>query len=61
MLRSALVGLIGVDTESELRQMAAVMRLVMLTSESEADKTVVLDAIHALLETMAPNQDQKGE
>jgi hypothetical protein len=52
MLRSALVGLIGADTEPELRQMEATIRLL---PASEADKAVSINAIHALLETMAPN------
>lgn len=49
LLRSALVGLIGADTEHELRQMEATMRLL---PAPEDDKAVSLNAIHALLATM---------
>lgn len=49
MLRAALVGLIGADTEVELRQMEATMRLL---PAPEADKAVSINAIHALLATM---------
>lgn len=48
LLRSALIGLIGVDTESDLRQMEATMRLL---PAPENDKTVSINAIHALLAT----------
>lgn len=48
LLRAALVGLIGVDTEAELRQMEAAMRSL---PAPEADKAVSINAIHALLET----------
>ena len=49
LLRSALVGLIGADSEQELRQMEATMRLL---PAPEADKAVSINAIHALLATM---------
>lgn len=52
MLRSALVGLIGADTEPELRQMAETMRML---PAPEADKAVSINAIHALLATMPAN------
>ena len=52
MLRRALVGLIGADSEQELRQMEATMRLL---PAPEADKAVSINAIHALLATMPPN------
>lgn len=51
MLRSALAGLIGVDTEDELRQMETTMRLF---PAPEADKAVSINAIHALLQTLPP-------
>ena len=51
-LRAALVGLIGADTEQELREMEATMRLL---PAPEADKAVSINAIHALLATMPPN------
>lgn len=53
LLRSALAGLIGADTEDELRQMEATMRLL---PAPEADKAVSINAIHALLATMPPNE-----
>lgn len=49
MLRAALVGLIGADSEQELKQMEATMRLL---PAPEADKAVSINAIHALLSTM---------
>jgi len=52
MLRAALVGLIGVDGEDELRQMEATMRLL---PAPDADKAVSINAIHALLATVPPN------
>lgn len=63
LLRSALAGLIGADTEAELRQMEAVMRTL---PEPDADKAVSINAIHALLATMQPNAkltrpQQRGE
>lgn len=47
-LRSALAGLIGADTKEELEQMEAMMRIV---PAPDHDKTVSINAIHALLET----------
>ena len=58
MLRAALVGLIGADTEQELREMEATMRLL---PAPEADKAVSINAIHALLATMPPNAEVSGE
>ena len=52
LLRSALAGLIGADTETELRQMEVAMRLL---PAPDADKAVSINAIHALLATMTPN------
>lgn len=52
MLRSALAGLIGADTEDELRNMEAMMRLL---PAPEADKAVSINAIHALLSTIPGN------
>lgn len=54
MLRSALVGLIGADTEQELREMEAMMRLL---PAPEADKIVSINAIQALLATLPCNED----
>jgi len=48
MLRAALVGLIGADSEQELRQMEAAMRVL---PAPDADKAVSINAIHALLAT----------
>ncbi len=52
MLRVALIGLIGAETETELRQMEAAMRLL---PAPEGDKAVAINAIHALLATMPQN------
>jgi|GEM_PF-1548099 len=49
LLRSALVGLIGVSTEQELRQMETIMRSLIAPDQ---DKAASINAIHALLETM---------
>jgi hypothetical protein len=57
MLRAALVGLIGVDGEDELRQMEATMRLL---PAPDADKAVSINAIHALLATVPPNVELSG-
>lgn len=57
MLRAALVGLIGVDGEDELRQMEATMRLL---PAPDADKAVSINAIHALLATVPPNAQVTG-
>ena len=54
LLRSALVGLIGADTEQELREMEAMMRLL---PAPEADKIVSINAIQALLATLPCNED----
>lgn len=56
-LRSALAGLIGADTTDELRQMESAMRLL---PAPDADKAVSINAIHALLATMPPNDQAKG-
>lgn len=49
LLRSALIGMIGVDTEHDLKQMEAMVRT---QPAPEADKVVAINAIHALLATM---------
>lgn len=49
MLRSALVGLVGVDTRAELEELEAVMRLMPAPAQ---DKAATIDAIHALLATL---------
>ena len=56
-LRSALVGLIGADSEQELRQMEATMRLLPAPEE---DKAVSINAIHALLATLPVNAKVSG-
>lgn len=57
LLRSALIGLVGVSEKAELEQLAAAVRVL---PQSEADKAVSLDAIHALLATL-PGQREKQE
>lgn len=57
MLRAALAGLIGSDSEAELRQMEAALRLL---PAPDADKAVSINAIHALLATMTPNAEVSG-
>ena len=52
LLRSALVGLIGSDSEQELRQIEVTMRLLPAPDE---DKAVSINAIHALLATLPFN------
>ena len=47
-LRAALVGLVGADDEDALRQMEAALRLL---PAPDSDKTVTINAIHALLAT----------
>lgn len=47
-LRAALIALVGAETEDELRQMEAVIRLSPIP---DSDKTAMINAIHALLET----------
>jgi hypothetical protein len=54
MLRSALAGLIGADTEAELHQMEAIMRTISIT---DADRAASINAIHALLATMPTSQE----
>lgn len=49
LLRSALVGMLGVDTKHDLEQMEAMVRM---QPAPEADKAVAINAIHALLATM---------
>lgn len=49
LLRSALVGVIGVDGEEELKAMEAFIRTAPAPA---ADKAVSVDAIHALLATL---------
>lgn len=58
VLRSALVGLIGVDTEQELRQMEGLIRSHPVP---DADKAASINAIHALLATMPTNQPTRAE
>lgn len=48
-LRSALEGLIGAETEDELRQMELAIRSM---PAPEADRAVSINAIHALIATM---------
>lgn len=48
-LRSALKGLVGASTKQELDTMELIMRTL---PAPEADKTALINAIHALLETM---------
>jgi hypothetical protein len=57
ILRAALVGLIGADSEHELRQMETAMRLLPAPAE---DKAVSINAIHALLATL-PNLHEQIE
>ena len=56
-LRAALVGLVGVDTREELEQLEAVMRVVPAPAE---DKAKTIDAIHALLATLAEPGRKEG-
>lgn len=50
LLRTALVGLVGVDSRAELEQLEAAMRLMPAPAQ---DKAATIDAIHALLATGA--------
>jgi hypothetical protein len=50
-LRAALVGLVGVDGRAELEQLEAYTRALL--PATDADKAVMIDAIHALLTTLA--------
>jgi hypothetical protein len=52
LLRSALVGLIGANTEPELRQIESALRRL---PERDADRAVSIAAVHALLATITPN------
>lgn len=54
LLRSALAGLIGAVSEGELRQMEVAMRML---PAPDADKAVSINAIHAMLATMPPNDE----
>lgn len=58
MLRSALVGLIGANTERGLREMEAAVQVI---PDPDGNATVALDAIHALLATMPPNVELTGD
>ncbi len=49
LLRTALIGLIGAETEAELRQMEVIMRTLPMP---DADRAASINAIHALLATM---------
>ena len=49
ILRSALAGLVGADSEAELRAMEATSRTLPIP---EKDRAVMLSAIHALLATI---------
>ncbi|SMF94426.1 hypothetical protein SAMN02949497_1741 [Methylomagnum ishizawai] len=55
LLRAALIGLIGAETEQELKQLEVQMRLM---PAPEADKAAAINGIHALLATM-PTQEEK--
>lgn len=48
-LRKALSGLVGASTEEELKAMEASLRAL---PAPDADKTVAINAIHVLVETM---------
>lgn len=50
MLRSALVGLVGVDGKDDLESMEGVMRLMPAPAQ---DKAMTIDAIHALIATLS--------
>lgn len=54
-LRSALVGLVGVDTREELDAMEAVMRLSR--GIPEEDRANMINAIHALRDTLPGASD----
>ncbi len=49
LLRSALVGVVGVDGMSDLKEMEVYIRNA---SAPAADKAVTVDAIHALIATL---------
>ena len=48
-LRKALIGMVGVGKKAELEQMEATMRLMAIP---DVDKTVSINAIRALIETL---------
>jgi hypothetical protein len=48
-LRSALVGLVGVDGRADLEQMEAMMRMVPQPAQ---DRAATIDAVHALIATL---------
>nr|WP_281719934.1 hypothetical protein [Nitrosomonas nitrosa] len=54
LLRSALAGLIGTDTEDELLKIETTLRMMIMPEE---DKAATINAIHALLETMPTKSD----
>lgn len=56
LLRSALIGLIGAETEEDLRQMEVIMRALSIT---DADRVASINAIHALLATMPTTQGEQ--
>ncbi|MGL5841194.1 MAG: hypothetical protein ACRCYK_05215 [Aeromonas hydrophila] len=56
LLRSALAGLIGAETEAELRQMEVIMRTLPMP---DADRAASINAIHALLATMPTSQGER--
>ena len=49
LLRGALVGLVGADTQHELEQMELAVRLLPAPAE---DKAATINAIHALIATL---------
>lgn len=58
LLRSALVGLVGVDGRPDLERMETVMRLMPAPA---ADKAATIDAIHALIATAPPSSPSAQE
>lgn len=48
-LRAALVGVVGVDGKDELEKVEA---LVRITPAPEKDKAAIINAIHALIDTL---------
>ncbi|WP_421179296.1 hypothetical protein [Aeromonas enteropelogenes] len=57
LLRAALIGLIGAETEAELRQMEVIMRTLPVP---DADRAASINAIHALLATMPASQGEQA-
>lgn len=57
LLRTALIGLIGAETEAELRQMEVIMRTLPMP---DADRAASINAIHALLATMPTSQGEQA-